>query len=160
MMQFNDFLNVANDIYRSLNIPDTSNMSRRSIKNLERNLLREDSQTIKDLVDEELANYDFSENTQGEITEFRKAVIEELQYMIGEATENYYRHNQLLTEHAYSAIVDVLKNADIPNVVDVDNDYEPSDPSVGIYDDERTISITLSNGVIITFNVEFDDSNL
>lgn len=159
MIQFDEFLNVANDIYRSLNIPDTSTMSRRSIKNIERNLLR-NPQTIKDLVDEELTNYDFSENTEGEITEFRKAVIEELQYMIGEATENYYRHNQLLTEHAYSAIVDVLKNTDIPNVVDVDNDYEPSDPSVGIYDDDRTISITLSNGVIITFNVEFDDSNL
>lgn len=159
MIQFDEFLNVANDIYRSLNIPDTSTMSRRSIKNIERNLLR-DPQTIKDLVDEELINYDFSENTEGEITEFRKAVIEELQYMIGEATENYYRHNQRIIEDTYSAIVDVLKNADIPNVVDVDNDYEPSDPSVGIYDDERTISITLSNGVIITFNVEFDDSNL
>lgn len=159
MIQFDEFLNVANDIYRSLNIPDTSTMSRRSIKNLERNLLR-NPQTIKDLVDEELTNYDFSENTEGEITEFRKAVIEELQYMIGEATENYYRHNQRIIEDTYSAIVDVLKNADIPNVVDVDNDYEPSDPSVGIYDDERTISITLSNGVIITFNVEFDDSNL
>lgn len=159
MIQFDEFLNVANDIYRSLNIPDTSTMSRRSIKNIERNLLR-NPEILKDLVDEELTNYDFSENTEGEITEFRKAVIEELQYMIGEATENYYRHNQRIIEDTYSAIVDVLKNADIPNVVDVDNDYEPSDPSVGIYDDERTISLTLSNGVIITFNVEFDDTNL
>ena len=159
MIDFSEYLNVANDIYKSLSLPDTSTLSRRAIKRLEKNFLR-DQNVIKDLVDDELTNYDFSENTEGEYEEFRKAVIDELQYMIGESTENYYRYNERITYEAYEAIVDVLKNADIPNVADVDTDYEPSDPSVGIYDEERSISITLTNGAIITFNVEIDDSDV
>lgn len=159
MIDFSEYYEVATNIYNTLDIPESSYMSRRGVKNLEKSFLR-DPKVISELVDQELANYDFSENTEGEYAEFRKAVIDELQYMIGETTEKYYAHNQQITEHVYSDIIHVLETAPIDNVIGVDAEYEPADPSVGIYSEERVISISLSNGVIINLNVEIDDSGL
>ena len=116
-----------------------------------------DDDYIKALVDIELANYDTSDMHYTDIEDVHSIISDEVWDRLDSLRENYYALQEKIQDDAYTSIIQTLRNADLTNVVDVDVEVEPSDPSVGIFDEERTIVFTLSNGYTISFEVSFDD---
>lgn len=155
MLQYGDYWEIANDVLAKLNLPEAITSEEES-KALMDEYLRDDS-VIANMVEEAMQNYDTSDNHPADIKDIKQnaleAVCEEIEILI----EDYERGQAAITTNAYAQIVELLQNANIEGVVDVDVEYEPADPSVGIYGEERNISFKLSNGEYIYFNVEFGD---
>ena len=155
MLEYQDYYDVAVKVFDSLGISDdlylswTTDDAKQYMKQYRR-------EYIASLVDAEMANLDTTENTPSEIQDFRRNVIEEVEDMISDNLRKYSQHqvDQLYT--AYNQVVEAIENANIPDVVSVDVDYDPADPDVGIYGDRRAIVITLANGGTITMEVSLD----
>ena len=157
MLDYGTYEDIAYSVYNSLNIPEDQYLQFKNdedVRNFRDSYSREE---ITNLVEAELANYDTSENHPADIKDIRASAIEEVMYMIGENEEKYYYHKRDIMDNTYADIVTLLSNSNIPGIAEVSSDYEPADPSVGIYGEERSISIKLTTGDYIYFNVEFDD---
>ena len=157
MLDYSRYEDIAYAVYESLGIPEDQYLQFKNdddVRSFTDSYSREE---ITDLVEAELANYDTSENHPAEISDIRASAIDEVMYMIGENEEKYYYHKRDIMSNTYADIITLLSNSSIPGIAEVSSDYEPADPSVGIYGEERSISIKLTTGDYIYFNVEFDD---
>lgn len=141
-------LDIPSDIYRTWTYKDMQAFSAQYLK---------DDEYIVAMVDIELATSDTSNMDSSDIEDARNYIIEEVWTRLDSIRENYYSYQNKLQTDAYSDIVNTLTNANLANVVDVSTEYDPADPDVGIYNEERRIVFTLSNGFTITFDVTFDD---
>ena len=157
MIDYNDSSTIAWAVYNNLNMPDDLGYNAEVADAIEKQYLRDDS-LIKSLVLQELENYDTTGNRPEDIDDLVERAVDEVFFMISDATDAHYRYEQSVAENAYNQIVSILQNANIENVVDVDAEYDPADYSVGIYDEERYIQFRLSTGQYIVFNVEFLDA--
>jgi hypothetical protein len=157
MLQYGDAHNIALDVINKLNLPDELDPATADM--IDKQYLRDES-AIAAMVDAELANYDTSDNLPNDVEDVRENAIDDVFFMLDQLVWDYNAETELnntnIINNAYTDIVDLIRTSGIENVVDVDTDFEPSDSSVGIYRDERTVTITLSNGAVIRFNVEFD----
>lgn len=152
---------IADNVYEGLGIDEDIYLTfnKEAIKAFQDQYLK-DTSYINDLVDAELAKYDTSENDPRDIQDIKESAVEEVQRLIDENVEKYYQNQHQITLSTYSEIVKALKNTAFANVVDVDVDYDPADPSVGIYHEERIITFELSNGAIISMEVTIDEDNI
>lgn len=158
MISFSEYRNIADKILSSLGISDDIYLS------WDRNSMREfakqyiyNTDYVDALVDIELANYDTSDMHPSAIADLRIAAIDEICERLGALQDNYYAKQDEIRDDAYASIISTLKNSNLDNVTDIDVEYEPSDPEVGIYNEERRIVFTLSNDMSITFEVTFED---
>jgi hypothetical protein len=156
MLDYGFAQDIANEVYRNLNIPEDMHLQ------LDQNSAREFTKQyshdyIGSLVDAEMANYDWSDNVPSDVEDIRENAIEEVEFKLEEIVDAYYHNYNDTTLAAYSEIRSVLENASFTNITGVDFDYDPADPDVGIYGDVRTITFTLTNGAIISCDVTFDD---
>ena len=157
MLDYGAYADIAYSVYNSLDIPEDQYLQFKNdddVRNFRDSYSRE---AIANLVEAEFANYDTSENHPADIKDMKANAIDEVMYMIGENEEAYYDYKRGVIENTYADIVELLSNSNIPEIDSVDAEYEPADPSVGIYGEERSISIKLTTGQYIYFNVEFDD---
>ena len=99
----------------------------------------------------------WSDMHPSDIADLRMAAIDEICERLEALQDNYYAKQDGIRDDAYASIISALKNSNLNNVTDVDVEYEPSDPEVGIYNEERRIVFTLSNDMSITFDVTFED---
>lgn len=141
---FTNTLGLSDDMYKNFKSSD-------EVKAINKQYLNNDDY-LRGLVIDELNNYDTSENNPAEIEDITENAISELFYRIDAITENYYRMQHQITLNVYSEIIAAMDN--IVGVASVDSEYEPSDSDVGIYEESRTITVTLDNGAEIYFNVE------
>jgi hypothetical protein len=157
MLSYGTSSEIAAKVFADLNIDDNIYLSWGSdneVNAFENEYLNEDF--IRPLVEAELQNYDTSENTSAEIKNTVDDAVEQVAYSISMLVEHYWDYQNQIILGAYNEIVEVIRNAPIANVNDIDVIYEPADPSVGIYEEERAIVAQLSNGATITFKVEFE----
>ena len=110
---------------------------------------------LRGLVIDELANYDTSENHPAEIEDITENSISELFYRIDAITENYYRMQHQFTLNVYNEIISAIDT--IVGVESVDSEYDPGDPDVGDYNETRTITVKLTNGSEIYFDVNISE---
>lgn len=141
---FTNVLGLSYDMYKEFK-------SKAEVDALNKRYLNNDDY-LRGLVIDELNNYDTSENHPADIEDITENAISELFYRIDAITENYYRMQHQITLNVYSEIIAAMDN--IVGVASVDSEYEPSDPDVGIYEESRTVTVTLDNGAEIYFNVE------
>ena len=156
MLDYGFAQDIAEEVYRNLNIPEDMylQLDADSVRNFTKQYSHE---YIGSLVDEELANYDTSDNVPSDIEDLRENAIEEVEFKLEEIVDAFYKNYNNTTLAAYSEIRSVLENAAFQNITDVDFDYDPADPDVGIYSDTRIITFTLTNGATISCEVTFDD---
>ena len=157
MSDYNEIFDTAVEtIWNRLNIPDDIYLSWDS--NTYRDFLNQyhNLELIYALVDTELANADTSELSPYELEDLREMISDEILDHFDELDRNYTALHDKLIEDAYFSLVQLLNNSDIENVVNVDVDYEPADYSVGQYE-SRTITLTLSDGQMITMEVSFEE---
>ena len=157
MLQYNDYHDVAQDVISKLNLPSYKDLTPEIVSELN-NYLKNDA-LIDQMVDEALANYDTSDNAPSDITDIKNNASDEVFFEINDLVDAYARSQEQIVFNAYEAIIKAIKDANIPDVVDVDVVYEPSDPDVGIFNEEREINIQVSTGDWITFKVDFDWEN-
>lgn len=160
MLSYGTASEIASKVFADLDIPDDIYLTwdKAGVEEFQKKYLRDPKDSlIRSMVEKELANYDISENHPDDIEDIREGAIDEVFYMLDDYVERYYRYQNQITLNAYNEIVDVLRNTAFSNVVSVNVDYEPADPSVGIFNEERLIEFELSNGAYITFNVEIDE---
>lgn len=152
---------IADAVYDSLGIDEDIYLTfdKNSVKSFQEQYSK-DSSYISDLVDAEIAKYDTSENNAADIADIRESAVEEVERLIDENIEKYYQYEHQKVLSAYSDIVKTLRDTAFENVVDVDVDYDPADPSVGIYNETRTITFTLANGATITMDVSIDEDDI
>lgn len=141
---FTNVLGLSDDMYKEFK-------SKAEVDALNKRYLDNDDY-LRGLVIDELNNYDTSENHPADIEDITENAISELFYRIDAITENYYRMQHQITLNVYSEIIAAMDN--IVGVASVDSEYEPSDPDLGIYEESRTVTVTLDNGAEIYFNVE------
>lgn len=141
---FTNVLGLSDDMYKEFK-------SKVEVDALNKRYLDNDDY-LRGLVIDELNNYDTSENHPADIEDITENAISELFYRIDAITENYYRMQHQITLNVYSEIIAAMDN--IVGVASVDSEYEPSDPDLGIYEESRTVTVTLDNGAEIYFNVE------
>ena len=110
---------------------------------------------LRGLVIDELANYDTSENHPSEIEDITENAISDLFFRLDDITEKYYQAQHYFTLNVYGEIVSAINN--IVGVDSVETDYDPGDPENGDYDETRTITVTLTNGAEIYFNVDISE---
>ena len=157
MLDYGTYVDVAYSVYNSLGIPEDQYLQFKSdedARNFARAYSKED---ITKLVEAEFANYDTSDNHPADIKDMKKNAVDEVMGLIYENEEQYYDYKRGIIESTYADIVELLSNSNIPEIAEVNSEYEPADPSVGIYGEERYVSIKLTTGQHIYFNVEFDD---
>jgi hypothetical protein len=153
-----DTYKIACDIYESLQIPEDAYKSfdKSSAHEYEKQYLYDD-EYIGAMVDLELAKIDTSGISPINLDHYKDEIADYVYEMLSTQAENFYSNQAAITQQAYADIVRLLKEANIENVIDVENEYEPADPEVGIFSDHHSITITLSNGEYINFDVEFGD---
>jgi hypothetical protein len=159
MLSYDAYHDIAYDVLARLDIPDE--LDAETAARLDAEYLVHNDGKIEQLVDEVISGYDTSDNHPADIEDLKKHAADEVFYTIDEAVSDYYdsiaNAQESIINNAYASIVDLIRNSDIEGVVSVDAEYEPADSSVGLYHDERTITITLSTGATITMSVDFDD---
>lgn len=148
---------IASKIFEDLNIDEDIYLTwtKSDVQAFEKQYIQDDF--IRPLVETELATRDTSENTPEEIEDITEGAVDEVFYMLQDIVERYYSNQHQITLNAYREIVQVLQNTAFSEVTDVDVEYEPADPDVGIFSEERRIVFTLSNGSYITFEVSIDE---
>lgn len=158
MIDFNEYQVIADKIFADLGISEDAykTWSDKDEKTYFNQYLK-DTDYIMALVDIELSNYDTSDMHPSDIADLRMAAIDEVCERLEALQDNYYAKQDEIRDDAYASIISALKNSNLDNVTDVDVEYEPSDPEVGIYNEERRIVFTLSNDMSITFEVTFED---
>lgn len=156
MIRYDDYRKIASAVLDKIIRPEE--LDDATAKMLEKKYLQDDS-VIDSLVEAEMANYDTSGNSDEDLDEIKSEASDEVFYTIDDVVNEYFRvvdsYNDSLRNDTYAQIVDAIR--DIGTVADVDTDFEPRDSSVGLYHDIRTVTVTLTNGAVITMNVEFDD---
>ncbi len=152
---------IAKDVYDSLDIPEDIYLTfnKESLKSFIDQYLSDKSYIVS-LVDQEIAKYDTTENTPEEIEDIRESAVDAVEQMINQNVEKYYQQQHNIVSTTYHEIVKVLKGTAFSNVLDVDTEYQPADPDVGIYSEERSIIFTLTNGAVISMNVTIDEDNV
>ena len=154
MLQYGDYHDIAYDVLEKLNLPDYKDLTPERINELNE-LLKNDT-LIDQMVEEAMVNYDTSDNIPSDVEDIKSNASDEVFFTINDLIDSYSRAQEQKVFNAYEAIVEAIKNANIPDVVDVEAIYEPDDPDVGIFNEERAINIVLSTGDYIVFNVEID----
>lgn len=152
---------IAKDVYDSLDIPEDIYLTfnKESLKSFRDQYLK-DTSYLYPLVDAEIEKYDTSENNPSDIEDIRESAKEEIERLIEANIDKYYQEQHNIVLSAYREIVQLIKNSAISNVIDIDEDYYPEDPEVGIYHEERTIDIRLSNGAVISMDVKIDEDEI
>ena len=158
MINFSEYRNIADRVFNSLGISDDIYLSwdKDSMREFAKQYIY-DTDYVDALVDIELANYDTSDMHPSDIADLRIAAIDEICERLEALQDNYYTKQDEIRDDAYASIITTLKDSNLDNITDIDVEYEPSDPEVGIYNEERRIVFTLSNGMMITFEVTFED---
>lgn len=159
MLSYGAYHDIAYDVLDMINIPEK--LDAETAARLDAEYLAHDDGKIEQLVDEVISGYDTSENLSEDIDDIKKNAADEVFFAIDNAVNEYYdlianAHNSIIN-NTYAAIVDLIRDSGISDIVSVDTDFEPADSSVGLYRDERTITITLSTGATIIMSVEFDN---
>lgn len=159
MLSYSAYHDIAYDVLDIINIPEV--LDAETAARLDSEYLAHDDGKIEQLVDEVISRYDTSDNLPEDIEDIKKNAADEVFFAIDNAVSEYYdsianAHNSIIN-NTYAAIVDLIRDSGISDIVSVDTDFEPADSSVGLYRDERTITITLSTGATITMSVEFDN---
>lgn len=160
MLSYSAYHDIAYDVLDIINIPEVLDAETAARLDSEY-LVDNNSAKIEQLVDSVLSEYDTSGNLPEDIEDIKKNAADEVFFAIDNAVSEYYdsianAHNSIIN-NTYAAIVDLIRDSGISDIVSVDTDFEPADSSVGLYHDERTITITLSTGATITMSVEFDN---
>jgi len=157
MLHYTDAYYIADAVFQRLGIPE--DMSKQFTTDEQaRNFHKQYKEDyIRSLVEAEIANYDTSDNVETDIEDTIEDAVDEVFQRISFIEDEYYMNQQALFRNAYAEIIKVLQNTAFQNIVDVDSEYEPADPDVGIFNEERYINFKLSNGKYITFTVEFED---
>lgn len=157
MLSYGTASDIAAKVFADLNIPDDIYLTwnKKDVQAFEKEYIQDEF--IRPLVDVELANYDTSENSPVDIEDIVEDAIDEVFYMLQDIVDKYYQYQNQITLNAYRDIVQTLQNASLSGVKDIDTEYEPADPDVGIFNEERRIVFTLENGSYITFNVEIEE---
>lgn len=155
MMSFTDSQAIAYKIFTDLNIPEDiyKTWTRGDQHKFFKQYLENDDY-IGALVDIELANYDTSDMVPYDIEDIRMAAIDEVIDQLERIYDNYNLMQEQIRDTAYASILSALYNANLENVVDIDEEVDPADPDVGIFGEERRIVFTLSNDSTITFVVD------
>ena len=155
MIDFNEYQVIADKIFADLGISEDAykTWSDKDEKTYFNQYLK-DTDYIMALVDIELSNYDTSDMVPAEIEDLRYAIRDAVWDKLSDIHNNYDEMQEAILYNAYDSIRSVLYESHFENVVNVEEEYDPADPSVGIFNDERRIEFTLSNGAVITFVVE------
>lgn len=155
MLSYGDSHNIALAVFSNLGIPEDAykTWSKEEIDLLNKKYLNNEDY-IRGLILDELSNYDTSENVQSDINEIVEDAISDVFFMIDDIVENWYRYQNSITLNVYNEIIQAMNN--IVGVEDVDVAYDPADPDVGIYNEERSIEVKLTNGASIYFTVEMN----
>ena len=155
MLGYGDSHNIALTVFSNLGIPeDTKNWSKEEIDLLSKKYLNNEDY-IRGLVLDELSNYDTSDNVQSDIDETVEEAISDVFFMVDDIVEDWYHYQNSITLNVYNEIIQAMNN--IVGVEDVDVAYDPADPDVGIYNEERSIEVKLTNGASIYFTVEMNE---
>ena len=157
MLDYGAYVDIAYSVYNSLGIPEDQYLQFKNDEDVRNFIDSYSKDTITNLVEAEFANYDTSENHPADIKDMKANAVDEVMGLIYENEEQYYDYKRGIIENTYADIIELLSNSSIPGIAEVNSEYEPADPSVGIYSEERSISIELTTGQYIYFNVEFDD---
>ena len=157
MLNYTDYHKIADSVFESLNIPEDiyTTFTTSSANDFYNQYIRNDDY-IEALVDIELQKYDTYDNVPDDLEDIRQNAIDEVNDRLSAIIDNYYHMQTKLLEDTYAQIVQNLMHTNFDNITDVDIEFEPADPEVGIFNEERRIVFTLSNGATITFNVEFE----
>lgn len=157
MLEYWAASDIASKVFADLNIDEDIYLTwdKSDVQAFEKQYIQDDF--IRPLVEAELATRDTSENTPEEIEDISEGAVDEVFYMLQDIVDKYYQYQNQITLTAYREIVQTLQNTAFSNVTDVDIEYEPADPDVGIFNEERRIVFTLSNGSYITFEVSIDE---
>jgi hypothetical protein len=160
MLNYYSYYKIADDVLAKIGLPDTSEMTDELAQEFNDKYLKDDS-IIDSLVRDEVAKYDTSDNVPSDVEDIINNASDEVFFKIDDTITEFEQmssdevYSKLVT--AYEGIVNAIKNADIPGVAKIDTEFQPADPDVGIFDEERGISITLDNGSNISLIVEFYD---
>lgn len=156
MLTYGDAHDIALSVFSNLGIPEDvyKTWSKEEIDSLSKKYLNNEDY-IRGLVLDELSNYDTSENVQSDINEIIEDAISDVFFMVDDIVENWYRHQNDITLNIYREIIQAIGN--IVGVDDVESSYDPADPEVGIYNEERSIEVKLTNGASIYFTVEMNE---
>lgn len=148
---------IAAKVFADLNLPDDIYLSwtREDVANFEKEYIQD--AFIQPKVEAELANYDTSNCTDSEIQDIVEDAVSDVEFSLATLVDNFWENQHQITLNSYHEIVQTLQNAALSGVVDIDTEYEPADPDVGIFTEERRIVFTLENGSYITFNVEIEE---
>lgn len=157
MLDYSRYQDIAEVVYNSLQIPEDKYLQFKDDKEADDFIKLYSEDYIAELVNAELSNYDTSENHPDDIEDMKENAIEEVMRMIDENAEKYYEYKRGIMTNAYAKIVELLQDSFIEGVEEVDSEYDPADPDVGIYNEERRIQVKLVTGDYITFNVEFEE---
>lgn len=157
MLDYGTYADIAYSVYNSFNIPEDQYLQFKNDNEAREFTKSYSEDEIANLVNAELSNYDTSENNPDDIEDIKENATEEVMRMIDENVEKYYEYKRSIMTNAYAKIVELLQDSFIEGVEEVDSEYDPADPDVGIYNEERRIQIRLTTGEYITFNVEFED---
>jgi len=157
MLSYYTAEDIASKVLSDLNIDEDIYLTwdKAGVQDFTKTYVQDDF--VRPLVEAELKNYDTSENSSADIEDTVEGAIDEVLYALDNIVENYYRYQNQVTLNAYREIVKTLQNTAFPGVKDIDTEYEPADPDVGIFNEERRIVFTLENGSYITFNVEIEE---
>lgn len=156
MVTYGDSNNIALAVFSDLGIPEDAykTWSKEEIDSLTKKYLNNEDY-IRGLILDELANYDTSDNVQSDIDDLVENAISDVFFMIDDIVEKFYRYQNDFTLNVYNEIITAMGN--IVGVEDVDVTYDAADPDVGIYNDERSIEVKLTNGASIYFTVDMNE---
>lgn len=157
MLEYWAASDIASKVFADLGIDDDIYLTwnKSDVQAFEKQYMQDDF--IRPLVETELATRDTSENSPAEIEDITEGAVDEVFYMLQNIVDKYYSYQNQITLTAYREIVQTLQNTAFSGVNDVDVEYDPADPDVGIFNEERRIVFTLSNGSYITFEVSIDE---
>lgn len=157
MLSYGTASDIATKVFADLNISGDIYLTwdKKGVQAFEKEYIQDEF--IRPLVEAELTNYDTSENSPVDIEDIVEDAIDEVFYMLQDIVDKYYQYQNQITLNAYRDIVQTLQNAALSGVKDIDIEYEPADPDVGIFNEERRIVFTLENGSYITFEVSIDE---
>jgi len=154
MLQYGDYRLISSAIINQLGLDDAVDYSTwtKATANEFNNKYLNNEDYIRGLVLDELANHDTSDNHPTEINDIVENAISEVFYAVDDIVEGYYQYQRNVTMNVYNEIINSMNN--IVGVESVDSDYDPGDPDVGDYQETRTITVRLTNGSEIYFDVE------
>lgn len=159
MLRFDAYKLIADDVYDQLEIPEDIYLTfdKKSANEFRQKYLLDDYTYIYDMVDEVMQAYDTSDMMESDVEDIRETAVEEVLQMLEDNLNKYEEYNHQVVVNTYREIISLIRDSDIDTIVDVDTEYQPSDPDVGIWDEERSVMIKLTNGAVISFDVEFDE---